>query len=310
MIIVVVCYGMAVLLDRYDMVFTPIVPLEEAIAYSNIPVCGYIYRVSNREKRISAVMYASNEVKCKRDIVGRVNFYFDREGRITKIDCGDGVYEIRYEPALELPYRKIECQRSDVADGSKWINTFGYDKGWNSPFYLFLRLWPKNMDGIWERWIKIGKDSVDIIQYKYYRIKKGKMVSGAVDGKNWKKRGGMEYFYGEKNFALQKIEDTLYTSSLDYCETSILYYDCDCEYWYEMEEGRVYMSYYKNRKLDCEYSCDLEKTLSPDRWEYCVVRTEYSDIFYSNLARIWYPTRDYMIVEYHVEEYWNGPNGI
>ena len=69
-------------------------------------------------------------------------------------------------------------------------------------------------------------------------------------------------------------------------------------------------SYYKNRKLDCEYSCDLEKTLSPDRWEYCVVRTEYSDIFYSNLARIWYPTRDYMIVEYHVEEYWNGPNGI
>ncbi len=83
------------------------------------------------------------------------------------------------------------------------------------------------------------------------------MLSGVVDGKNWKKRRGMEYFYGEKNFALQKIEDTLYTDSLNYYETSALYYDC--EYSYAMQEGRVYMSYYKNRKLDWSYSCDLEK---------------------------------------------------
>ncbi len=305
-IAVAICCSVVVLWNWCETVFAPIIPLEEAIAYGNVPICGYIYRVSNREKRISAIMYERNEVKCKLNVVGKVNFYFDREGRVMKIDSGDCIYEMEYEPALNLPYRRIECRQSDTVDGLKWINILEYDKGWNSLFYSLLRSWTKKVtgtDGIRERWIKTGKDSVDITQYKYYRIKMGKMVSGVEDGKNRKKKGGMEYFYGRESISFQKIEDTLYTGSLDYDEVPVFYYDCD--YWYKMKEGRVYMSYYRNRKSGWEYFCNLEKSWFPHSWAYCVARIEYNDIFYSNLLRVWNPVCDYMMIEYHVEEYWS-----
>ena len=86
-----------------------VVALEEIMAYSNIPVCSYIYRVSNGEKRISAVRYnyARNKSESKRNVIGKVNFHFDREGRVIKIERGDGIYEVEYESAEDFPYRKI-----------------------------------------------------------------------------------------------------------------------------------------------------------------------------------------------------------